>query len=194
MSTYQKASQDIYDFASDIIGKYECHHPLRDAKVKIDLINAYGDRDDDNNLIGDALKKNGIRAYGIAKLVSLKDRAMGRGDAEILIDNDYWELASEETRAALLDHEINHIQLKLDTKGEVLRDDLGRPKLKLRKHDVEFGWFNAVAQRHGVHSIERMQARTMMELSGQIYWPEIANANQGGRFGKIELEHQKAKA
>ena len=73
----------------------------------------------------------------------------------------------------------------------VINTDLGRPELKLRKHDHEFGWFERVAQRHGAHSQERIQAARMMDSSGQAYWPEIfaqteLNSNLG-RFGKMEM-------
>lgn len=178
MPTFQKAIGELPELAVELLERYDTHHPIRDARVKIDLIWAYGDRDDDDNLISDALKKNGIRAYGLAKVLSLKDRVMGRGDCEILIDHDFWETASEETHAALLDHELVHIQLKLDKTGAVIADDIGRPKLKLRKHSYEIGWFSEVAARHGVHSIERQQAKQMMDESGQIYWPSLMASQQ----------------
>lgn len=59
-------------------------------------------------------------------------------------------------------------------KGIVQVDDLRRPKIKIRKHDVEVGWFNIVAGRHGNFSIERIQSKMVMDQLGQYYWPELA--------------------
>jgi hypothetical protein len=49
-------------------------------------------------------------------------------------------------------------------------DALDRPKLAMRKHDHQFGWFDEVAQRHGEASPEVRQARVLMEKSGQLYF------------------------
>lgn len=54
-------------------------------------------------------------------------------------------------------------------------DDLGRPKLKMRKHDVEIGWFKIIAERHGAHSIERQQAKIIFDTMGQSFWPGLVS-------------------
>ena len=38
-------------------------------------------------------------------------------------------------RRALLDHELHHLELKRDKKDRIRKDDLGRPLLRMRKHD-----------------------------------------------------------
>lgn len=98
---------------------------------------------------------------------------MGRGDAEITIDNQWWEESTEEEKRALLDHELHHIALKIDKRG-IVRDDLGRPKIQMRNHDLEIGWFKVIAARHGDNSQERLQAKHAMNNMGQYFWPEIA--------------------
>lgn len=174
MSTYKKADAEVRKLATEILNQFESHKPLIDAKVNIDYVFAYGERDDDGILIGDALTKNGSRALGITRKMSLKDRAMGRGDAEISLDGDWWtETAGEEMQRALLDHELHHVALKT-TKGQFNYDALGRPVLRLRKHDVEIGWFSLIASRHGKHSLEQMQAKVIMDAMGQFFWPQIA--------------------
>lgn len=73
----------------------------------------------------------------------------------------------------MLDHELFHIQIKM--KGQIIQtDDLGRPKIKMRPHDMEVGWFKAVAERNGKYSQERIQALKYMEEMGQYFWPEFA--------------------
>ncbi len=173
MATFKKAEADTYGIVSDILNQYDTHRQLVDAGVKVDVVFALADVGEDGEKKGVALKLHGIRALGITKIISLKNRVMGRGDAEISLDGDWWETASEEQRKALLDHELNHIEVKANDDGGVDTDDHLRPKLKLRKHDYEFGWFNIVAERHGKASIERQQAALIMDGAGQFYWPSV---------------------
>lgn len=182
-TTFKRCGPDVGHLAEEIISKFDTHAPLAANKVKIDFVFAYGDRDETTgDLISDALKKNGVKALGIARKISLKDRALGRGDAEIALDGDWWGENDEPEREALLDHELHHLVATAD------RDDLGRPIIKLRKHDAEFGWFRIIAQRHGAHSQERIQARQLMESSGQCFWPEIVRTQTTSRTQKLELE------
>ena len=188
MPTFKPADKSIADLLKRVINTFPDHAPLVD--VKIDLVLAYPDTNDNGDPVNDALTLRGMKALGITRKLNLKDRAMGRGDAEITLDGPYVEGSPEPEVVALMDHELAHIQVR-EKNGEKLTADLGRPELKLRKHDHEFGWFERVAQRHGAHSQERIQAARMMDSSGQAYWPEIfaqteLNSNLG-RFGKMEM-------
>ncbi len=175
--TYEKADQSLRDIVNRLIGTVECHKWINDIGLNLDLIWAYGARDDDGELVGDAITKNGIKALGLCRILPLKDRAMGRGDAEILVDKDWFDSVDDEEREALVDHELTHLQLKKDT------DDLGRPKLKIRHHDFDCGWFTAVAKRHGSHSIEQIQASSILDQAGQFYWPSLIEAQ-----GKVTIK------
>lgn len=174
MPTFERCDESIDVLAKELVNKFESHKPLLSANVKIDFVFAYADQDDDGNLLNDALTKNGVRALGIARKVPLKDRALGRGDAEVSIDGNWWAEASAEEQAALLDHEMHHISVEADKAGNIQFDDLGRPQIKLRKHDVEVGWFKCIAQRHGAASMEQAQAKAIMNGAGQFFWPSIA--------------------
>ena len=172
MPTFQKCPAAVVEMANGLLVEYETHKPILDARVKIDFVFAFSDKDEGGNPINNALSKNGRKALGITRKIPLKDRVLGRGDAEIALDGDWWEEAPEKQQAALLDHELHHIALKIDKRG-VVRDDLGRPLIQLRKHDYEFGWFNVIAERHGQHSLERIFAASMMDNHGQLYWPDV---------------------
>lgn len=177
MATWTKCGDDVTKLAAEIMRKFPSHHPLLEAGVTIDLLFARAEIDDKSGEpTGCALKHQGVRALGIARKISLKDRAAGRADAEIAIDGDWWESAGHEEREALLDHELYHLSVRLNDKEIPIRDDLGRPKLVIRKHDIQIGWFHAVAERHKQFSIERQQARSMMTNHGQYYWPDIVAA------------------
>lgn len=174
MPTFQRADKSVEELAKELIEKYETHKPLAVVEVAIDYVFAFGDVDDNGKQLNDALTKNGLKCLGIARKLPLKDRAMGRGDAEISLDGDWWKIATEDQQAALLDHELHHIAVKSDKAGNVQYDDLNRPQIKLRKHDVEVGWFKCIAERHGSASQERIQAKAIMDFQGQYYWPGIA--------------------
>jgi hypothetical protein len=162
MPTYSKAPQAVKEMANSILCEFESHKPLLDARVSIDILFAHGDER------SPAIVSGGHQALGLCRKLSLKDRVAGRGDAEITIDADWWQHAENDHRRALLDHELHHIEVK-----DGSRDDAGRPVLKLRKHDVEFGWFRTIAERHGVSSMERVQAKSLFDNYGQSFWPAM---------------------
>lgn len=173
MSTYAKCPPEVREMAEKILEDFISYKPLIEAKVKIDFLFAFAEVGADGDSKGFALMKHGIRALGITRKLSIKDRVMGRGDAEVCLDGDWWKEQTAARQKALLDHEMHHIEVKLDEHGAVIRDDLKRPKLKLRKHDVEVGWFAMVAGRHGSNSLEIEQAKLVMDSYGQLFWPCI---------------------
>ena len=183
MSTYKNAPAEVLDIADELMARYESHASLSDKHVKIDFLFAFAARDEvTGEISGDALTHGGIKALGIARKLGAKDRAKGLGDAEICLDGDWWETHDREEQEALLDHELHH----LCATNKV--DDLGRPIIKLRKHDYQFGWFTVIAERHGVHSQERKQAASIMEIAGQFYFPEMfAARDTGSRFRNLEI-------
>jgi hypothetical protein len=175
MSTFKRCPQEVNEIANEILFQFETHKPVINAGVTIDFVFAYPDLDESTGEpIGDAIKHHGIKALGLCRIIPLKDRAMGRADTEITLDAAWWDEASDDEQRALLDHELHHIAVKIDKRG-LVRDDLGRPVIQLRKHDVEIGWFKAVGARHGKFSMERIQAAQIMCDHGQYFWPDLAS-------------------
>ena len=168
----------IDQMASDILAQFETHAVTVKAKVSIDILMAYANKDEDGQPLEDAIKSRGIKALGLCRIVNVKDRSKGMGDVEITLDGDWWADASEAEQRALLDHELHHIAVVVKD-GAIQHDPVGRPKIKMRKHDQEFGWFNIIAARHGQNSQECVQAKTIADTAGQFYWPWI--------FEKVEV-------
>lgn len=164
MPTFQRCPESVKDLARDILCEFPTHRPLLDARVTVDYVFAFPSGQ------GHALTKNGLKCLGLCRIVPLKARVLGRADAEISLDAEWWEDATLNERRAVLDHELHHIEVQM---GQ--RDDFGRPVLKLRKHDVEIGFFDCIAFRHGEHSQERIQAKRILEQRGQFYWPGIVS-------------------
>jgi hypothetical protein len=157
------------------------HGRLNDHEVRVDLLVAKAKEDKNGDATGPALRLHGYQANAIVRITSYKDRVLGRGDAEIVVDGDMWHLWSRDQQMALLDHEMEHIEVivkdVMNDAGmlttELQRDDASRPKLRLKKHDFQVGWFDSVARRHGEASFEVSQARELLEDQEvrQIYFP-----------------------
>lgn len=162
-TTYKRAPEEVYKIARELIEK---HHPNTDkAGVKFDILFATSDS-------GHALKCHGWPANAVVRIVGPVERAKGAGDAEIRIDADIWESLTEAEQAALVDHELYHVMPVLDdASGEWKRDAYDRPKLKMRPHDMQVGWFTEIANRHGESSMERKQAREIFAKDGQAFFP-----------------------
>jgi hypothetical protein len=93
---------------------------------------------------------DGHQKLGQCKKASDLDRELAEYDFVILLQKEFWEneAVSDTQRQALLDHELCHATVKLDSHTlEPLEDERGRIVYRLRKHDLEE--FVAIAARYG---------------------------------------------
>lgn len=185
MSTYERADKEATALLRVIM---KDHHPeLAERQVTVDLLFAYGPVNEAGQKVGPAIKHHGFEAAGVCRITNLKDRAKGLADAEIVVDGDRWPNWGLARRRALLDHELTHLDVSLED------DDLKRPKLRLRKHDFQFGWFAAVAERWGADSFEVEQATGIVQSTGQLFFkfgpdgkaPEVTPAAEGAAVLKM---------
>lgn len=191
MPRYEACDESVRSIVAQMLERY--HQPLRDAEVRIDVLKAFALTDENGDSIGCAIKHQGYQAAGVVRIINLKDRTKGLGDAEIVIDGDRWDEWSEDEKAALIDHEIEHLELRYDNDGLLVRDDLGRPKLRLRKHDHQFGWFDSIARRHGSASFEMQQYEQFRETHRQMWLPfadDEVIPQSGGRMPGENTEAQ----
>lgn len=131
------------------------------------------------------LTHNGYPAAALIRIVPLRDRAAGMPDAQIIVDRSSWMTLSSATGDALIDHELTHLERVVDTDtGAPMFDAVDRPKLAIRRHDQQMGWFDEVARRHGEASMEARQARQLIQQTDQLYFnfaPIISNVVNFGR-------------
>lgn len=152
-TTYSLADDDVKDLLADALRQW--HRPLFDAGVKFGVLMAF-------NPSGPAVKHGGYPAAATVRVVPLKDRVTKGYDAEVVIDLRWWEARKKKHRVALLDHEASHVELAKivgysteDGSIRFDRDDIGRPKLRLRKGDWNAGdGFAAVVGRHEDFAVE----------------------------------------
>jgi len=169
MPSWKRCPKSVDELANAVLFEYPEHKPLIDNHVTFDFLFAFPDYDEHGEPINDALVLHGVPASAIARITKLKDRVKGMADAEVAIDGERWEKMNEAERRAVLDHELFHFEIKPDKEGNV-KDDIGRPRLKMREHDRQFGWFDIIAKRHGQASVECQQAKELMDEAGQFYF------------------------
>jgi len=164
MTHYDQPPEEVHEIINKLI---DDHYPdLKEAAVKIDVLFAFNDKTF-------AVKCGGYPALAVVKINSLKARFKGQGDAEIIIDGDGYEAMSTEQREAVCDHELHHILVQRDKEQNIKRDDLDRPKFRMKKHDYQLGWFREIAERHGQNSPEVYQAKLLWNNDGKTFFPQV---------------------
>jgi len=189
MTTYSKAPAELIKLTQDVMRRY--HGGLNDVGVLVDVLLAFPAEDANGDAVGPAITVAGYAATACIKIISYKDRVVRGHDAEITIDGNCWDVASEAERTAILDHELTHLELITDAAGSVKRDDAERPRLRMRKHDRHFGWFDVVAHRHGEASLEVRQARAMLDSQAfkQCYLFDVNGDDEDTSSGDPENEN-----
>lgn len=169
-TTFERCNEEVRDLVDDLIRD---HYPdLIEAGIRITLLFAYAEKDDNGEPKGAALKLHGYPCAATVKVNSYRDRVEGKGDATITIDGDVWPTTPNPRRAALLDHELYHLVVKNGEDG-IATDGLGRPKLKVRLHDLVVGGFKEIAERHRGASIEQEHIQHCLDQTGQFLMFEI---------------------
>jgi hypothetical protein len=172
-TTYEKCGDNVVSVMRRMIKE---HHPdLIEADVKIQCLFANAGKDKQGNH-KPAVKRQGVACSAKVRIVSLKDRAAGNADSEIILDENVWNRLSKEEREALFDHELEHLIPKREGGHDgapIETDDLGRPKLKLKPHDWEVWGFQSIVERHGKAALEFQAAQQFRDEFGQLLmWAE----------------------
>lgn len=166
MKTYGPTSDEVRRCLDKMRARY---HPDLDG-VTIGTVFVFDDEESSKQV----LRHGGYGAYATARITPLRERALGVDDAIITIDRASWLNFKGSQAEALLDHELYHLERVIDPdkpKPEQKQiDSLGRPRLKIRRHDRQFGWFDEIARRHGDNSLEVRQAKLLMAETQQLYF------------------------
>lgn len=158
-TTHTPAGDNVIARMNKVMRKYHGH--LVTEKASVGVLMA---RNED----GEAVKVGGYPCAALVRKVSLKDRAAGLPDAQIIIDEIRWEELDDAEKDALLDHELEHLKIATDQNGQPKRDDLDRPKFNLAKHDAQIGIFRCVIERHGEKALDAQIAAKFVDEYGQL--------------------------
>lgn len=155
--TFTKADAEVVEVMNDALRQY--HTDLVEAGLRIGVVMVRPATDEVGVPTGPALRFGGAAATACIKKVSPKDRVLKPYDAEIQIDEMRWDDMTDQQRLAVMDHELQHIELQYDD-GVLRTDDDGRPVLKMRPDDWVLTGFEAVVRRHGEAALECPAAKT----------------------------------
>lgn len=159
MPVLSKGPADLRNFVMETISAY--HPRLTEAGVTIGVLVADPTERDMNAGEAPFLKLHGYPCYAVVAITPAKQRVLGIPDATITIDGEAWKGLDDDERAALIDHEATHLELVRNRDDQLVCDDHGRPKLKMRLHDVIVGGFRDNIRRHGAKSIEGQQLNAL---------------------------------
>lgn len=167
MPSFTTAPAAVADLIREAMRKY--HPNLIAAEVSISALLA-------SSPDGEPLKERGVSVPAIIRINNYRDRVKGMTDATVEIDAIAWEEKSEEERVALLDRELEWLELVRDKKTKTVKtDNAGRPKLKRRRPDF------AVSGRWG--PIERHR-RAALEVN--VWLSIIKTAKQKSLWADME--------
>ena len=165
-NTYEKGDDKDYAILTKTIDMYQ--NRLKD--VKIGLIKTFAPRDDNGDIKKNAIVRRGATVYAYINLVHPKNKLFKPYSAEITIDGDKWMEFTDEKKMALLDHELTHVDFKLDKKtGDVKKDEDGNPILRLIYDEIQFTAFSSVARKHGPNSVEYQTLQTLKDKFGDEF-------------------------
>ena len=139
----------VLDIASDLMQKH--YQDLQRAGLTVCYLFV---ENGNKESLTPALTHGGYPAAATVKINSLKCRVEGKADVTVTIDRDWWTNHDREQCEALIDHELYHVLVADDDYGNFVTDDIGRPKVTLRKHDWQHGGFLEIAKRHGMKSVD----------------------------------------
>ena len=151
------AGQTMYPLVKRLV--HEHHGELREARIALAWATSWKADIDGRVKLGQLKKASDL------------DRELRPVDFVIVINRTFYEDAnvSDAQREALLDHELYHGGRKLDTNGEDMVDERGRPVFRLRKHDLEE--FAEIAERYGCwkRDLEAFAAALRRSKQGELF-------------------------
>jgi hypothetical protein len=179
---YEQCDDEVREIIERVLKNFHLErlhlHNVREIRIGATFYIAK--TNDRGEKVGPPLRLHGYGAAAIVKVNGEKHRAQGLPDASIIIDGDSWKETSEESRIALIDHELEHLERVL-RKGAPVEDDLGRPKLKCKLHDWQLGGFRVIAERHLEHALEVQNAKYFADEHGQLLFGFTAATSGANR-------------
>lgn len=187
MKTYSAASTDL----DGHIERMKAEHHADLEGVTVSALFVYDDESSDQ-----VLKHQGYPAAAVVSITPVKQRALGISDAVIVVDRSAWQMMGASQRDALIDHELTHLERVIAEATEEepehpKTDSIGRPKLTIRRHDHQLGWFDDIARRHGTASLEVRQAQALLESTKQLYFDFASIPAPGSPKAKAATQARK---
>jgi len=126
---------EAYRIMEELVEKH--HSQIKDAKLAIAWRFGWGADPDGHLRLADCKKGSDL------------DRSMHGYDFVFLVNHEAWNQGrlDEQQKRLLIDHQLCHAAVCMDSNGEPKQDEKGRQVFRKRKHDVEE--FTEVMSRYG---------------------------------------------
>lgn len=198
MALRKITDERVLNVLADLIDTDPDHYHLKNAGVSVDAFEKTGAQ----------LKFQGYPAEATIKKTSQADREQGKADAILTFDSTCLthylrkmeKGGSDKELRALIDHELYHLEVVIDDweyelkeDGTHQRDEAGnsikkrahykydesaRPKLAIRLHDVQMGWFSRMVEKHGKASGEARQVKFLTDHFGNLLFNFAATEDE----------------
>lgn len=134
----ETADAAVYELMRSLIASYHPH--LVDADIVIVWRTGWKEDADDRLILGQMHKASDM------------EREINGYDAAMLLNKEAWAKFDVRQRAALVDHELLHLDVARDDAGDPKEDERGRTVYRIRKHDIEE--FRDIVSRHGCYKAD----------------------------------------
>lgn len=154
MPTFEKAKRELYTRLAEVCAEY--HPELEQIELKIGVVFAFATTNDDGEPTGLALSRGGKEVAWVAKVTDAAQRLTGSPDLLVKLNGDQWADWSEARQTSVLDEVLYAVEIVRDKEtGNPESDDAGRPRIKLKKWDIDVQGFETIVRRHGEASLCR---------------------------------------
>lgn len=168
MPTFSPAKQDVRDLVAEVMAAY--HEELITAEVTVSTLMAHPTEKEREKGPPPYLKLHGYPAAAVVKATPYERRVQGVQDVTLKVDRMTWDELDDAGRVALIDHELEHIEIRSDDEGGIATDDCGRPKIGMRLHDHQIGVFRSIINRHGIKSLDAQQVVGLFKAYKQKFF------------------------
>jgi hypothetical protein len=184
--TIEKAGEGITKLLYQIM--QQDHGQLADEKVRVAVLMLTPELNADKKPLPPAIKYAG---YPVAACIGVPPawaRVLAECDAVLEIDAHRWEELTDLHHRALIDHELQHLDIAVDKHGNTRRHFDGRPVLRTRPDDWVLSGFRAVVERHGPAALEVRAIGELYESCQELFEfmqvPSEPASNSTGRPGR----------
>lgn len=157
---YKLAPKPVRTVTAKLLKKY--HEELSKAEIDIAIVFVNAGQDKTGFPIPAIVKNGKICAAKIGNTTTIH-RVCGLADVIMQIDEQIWDKLRTETRDALIDHELTHLEISKDKDGYPMTDAAGRPVIQMKPHDVELGIFQEIVARHKAAAIDSHVIQALYE-------------------------------
>lgn len=148
---YENARVEDYEIMRMMIARFHDRLIDTDTRVQLTIVRKFNSQDEEVP----CLRFAGAQAAAVARPIAPRQKLHLQFDAEITLDGHVWDSLNIESKRALIDHELTHLEPMLDRRtSEPKKCDRGFQIIRCRRDDFLLTGFLEVVRRHGRAALE----------------------------------------